>query len=762
MAEDKYVGKRLDGRYEIEEIIGEGGMAVVYSATDIQDGIPVAIKILRDEYLGNNEFIRRFKDESKAIAVLSHPNIVKVYDVSFGDRIQYIVMEYIDGITLKDYIEKTGPVDWKETVHFVLQTLKALQHAHEKGIIHRDVKPQNIMLLEDGTIKVTDFGIARFSKSTTNSMTMTNKAIGSVHYVSPEQARGEPTDAKSDLYSLGVMLYEMLTGKLPFDDANAVSVALMQLQSDPEPPRNLNPDIPVGLEEIIIKAMQKDPNKRYHSAAEMYNDILKVRKNPSITFNYNYDDIPIRDDNSSVNTTVRTIKKLDSDSDYNDPDSWDDDSDDEKRGTNSAVQVVIGAVAAFVIVCLVFLVLAVFKGLSSNSTTDVLVPNLIGLYFTDVNKDKVTYNFKWDVKNVYDADKPLDVIISQDPQPSEKKIKEGSTIQIVVNSEETVINLPNVDGRTKDDAVARMKSASLVPEVLMVLDNETAEGYVKQTYPASGSKITIGSPVKIYVSKKAGKSKKEVPNLVGLTLSEAQNKIAEAGLTYNGFTYMESTVAKDKIVAQNPLRGAKVDPGANVSVILSEGPPRSVALSQTVDLPADIASSIKFEVIIDGEVDKSYTKPIVPKYARQYTLTISRMSTVGSIPVVVALNEHTYRVYKFDFKNSTVTTEESYPFVLDTDLDDTETETDTETDMEHEDETDTEIDTESSSVTADTDYENYDDTEDYNNPDLPTDPTDVSSSEVVEQPDPEPNDGGNQGGAFEPENPPEQDDGDIE
>ena len=237
MAVDKYVGKRLDGRYEISEIIGDGGMAVVYRAWDTKDDMPVAIKILRDEYIGNDEFVRRFIDESKAIALLSHPNIVKVYDVSFGDRIQYIVMEYIDGITLKDYIEKESTINWRETIYFVSQILRALQHAHDKGIIHRDVKPQNIMLLEDGTIKVTDFGIARFSNTTTRSMTMTNKAIGSVHYVSPEQARGEPTDAKSDLYSLGVMMYEMLTGKLPFDADNAVSVAIMQLQSDPEPPR---------------------------------------------------------------------------------------------------------------------------------------------------------------------------------------------------------------------------------------------------------------------------------------------------------------------------------------------------------------------------------------------------------------------------------------------------------------------------------------------------------------------------------------------
>ena len=251
---ENYVGKRLDGRYEIIEIIGVGGMAVVYKAFDNIDNRIVAVKVLKDEFLQNEEFRRRFKNESKAIAVLSHPNIVKIYDVSYGDNLQYIVMEYVDGITLKEYIEQQGRLDIREAIYFVTQILRALQHAHDKGIVHRDIKPQNIMLLSDGTIKVTDFGIARFSRSETR--TMTDGAIGSVHYISPEQAKGSVTDAKTDLYSVGVVLYEMLTGKVPFQSDNAVSVALMQLQNDPVRPRELNPDIPVGLEQIIIRAMQ--------------------------------------------------------------------------------------------------------------------------------------------------------------------------------------------------------------------------------------------------------------------------------------------------------------------------------------------------------------------------------------------------------------------------------------------------------------------------------------------------------------------------
>lgn len=254
---ENYCGKRLDGRYEIREIIGVGGMAVVYKAYDVIDDRIVAIKILKEEFLANDEFRRRFKNESKAIAVLSHPNIVKVYDVSFGDRLQYIVMEYIEGITLKEYIEQQKVINWKEAVHFVTQILKALQHAHDKGIVHRDVKPQNIMLLQDGTIKVTDFGIARFCRGDTR--TMTENAIGSVHYISPEQARGEITDDKADIYSVGVVMYEMLTGQLPFQSDSAVSVAIMQLQQEAKRPREINPDIPLGLEQITLRAMQKIP-----------------------------------------------------------------------------------------------------------------------------------------------------------------------------------------------------------------------------------------------------------------------------------------------------------------------------------------------------------------------------------------------------------------------------------------------------------------------------------------------------------------------
>ena len=283
---DNYVGKRLDGRYEVQEIIGVGGMSVVYKAYDNVDDRIVAVKILKDEFLQNDDFVRRFKNESKAIAVMSHPNIVKVYDVSFGEKLQYIVMEYVDGITLKEYIQKQGAITWNDALYFTTQILRALQHAHDKGIVHRDIKPQNIMLLADGHIKVTDFGIARFSRSETK--TLTENAIGSVHYISPEQAKGEFTDERADIYSLGVVLYEMLAGRVPFDADSAVSVALMQVQADAKRLIDINPDIPRGVEQICAHAMEKNPANRYQSATEMLFDVEEVIKNPATTFDYSY------------------------------------------------------------------------------------------------------------------------------------------------------------------------------------------------------------------------------------------------------------------------------------------------------------------------------------------------------------------------------------------------------------------------------------------------------------------------------------------
>ena len=281
---DRFIGLKLDGRYEITDLIGVGGMANVYRGRDIMENRVVAVKILKNEYSENEEFVRRFRNESKAIAVLSHPNIVKIYDVGYENSMQYIVMEYIDGITLKEYIEQQGMLKWRDCVHFTIQILRALQLAHDRGIVHRDIKPQNVMLLSDGSIKVMDFGIARFSREVES--TSNEKTMGSVHYVSPEQAAGARTDERSDIYSVGVMMYEMLTGRKPFNGDTPVAVALKHMHEAPVPPSQIVSSIYPGLEDIIMHAMEKDPAKRYQSASGMIRDIEAFKQDQSIMFGY--------------------------------------------------------------------------------------------------------------------------------------------------------------------------------------------------------------------------------------------------------------------------------------------------------------------------------------------------------------------------------------------------------------------------------------------------------------------------------------------
>lgn len=400
---DKNIGKKLDGRYEITELIGVGGMADVYKGTDVIDNKPVAIKILKKEFAENEEFLRRFRNESKAIAVFSHPNIVRIYDVGFSEKLQYIIMEYIDGITLKEYIEEEKVLSWKDSVHFVIQILRALQHAHDKGVVHRDIKPQNIMMLSDGTIKVMDFGIAKFARE--EGKTATDQAIGSVHYISPEQAKGDVTDERSDIYSVGVMLYEMLTGKKPFDSDNPVSIAVMHMHDIPERPRAINPDIPSGLEEIILKAMEKAPEDRYQSTTEMIKDIEAFKNNPEITFNYYTEDVdtvdntkffgPINDGEEETgynnNPPVPIVPDNNNyDYDNGEYDDYEDEEDEEEERRSSLVVPVLTAVTIVVIIAAVFFVASLVHNYLTNDSNDTSLkkmPLLIGMDYNEaVNK----------------------------------------------------------------------------------------------------------------------------------------------------------------------------------------------------------------------------------------------------------------------------------------------------------------------------------------------------------------------------------------
>lgn len=677
---DKYIGKRLDGRYEIHELIGVGGMANVYRCNDTVDDREVAIKILKDEYLNNEEFIRRFKNESKAIAMLSHPNIVKVYDVSFGDMIQYIVMEYIDGITLKEYIDLQGVIEWKDALHLTTQILKALQHAHECGIVHRDIKPQNIMLLQDGTIKVTDFGIARFSDKSTR--TMTEQAIGSVHYIAPEQARGEVTDGKTDIYSVGVMFYEMLTGRLPFDSDSAVTIALMQLQSTPKMPREINPAIPIGLEQITMKAMEKQPSDRYSSAAEMLSDIERFRLNPSIVFSYGrsfVDNQPTKyvgsikdtaksgafaDDSDGLAASLKksgstkSISKLESDSEQggvneNNGDTELEYADDEEVKVHStAYYVVKGVLISALIVCAVFFVLALFRGCNSSQSKDVEVPNYIGKTLVEAKENNVN-NFRFEIKSKYDDTKEIGEILDQDPAPDSMLVKTGSTITLTINGTDTEIAVPYISNYSESEAVDILRKQNFVPEVVFVENTKTPKGYAIETFPTAGVRASIGSTVYVYIANGARSEQVTLPSVEGLQLAEAKSKLEELGLTVEINYDDDSKEARDTVLGMSPLQYGKVEKGTVISLRVSSGKGDENTVSIYVDLPANVGETVEMTVIVDGALDSKNSKTLIPQYNSTSTIELTGSGTKS---VIVQLDGQIYREYSVDFSTSSVTT----------------------------------------------------------------------------------------------------------
>lgn len=637
---DKYVGKKLDGRYDIRELIGIGGMANVYRCYDTIDDREVAIKILKDEYLNNLEFIRRFKNESKAIAVLSHPNIVKVFDVSFGDMIQYIVMEYIDGITLKEYIQQQGFLTWKETVHLISQVLAALSHAHSKGVVHRDVKPQNMMLLSDGTIKVTDFGIARFSN---NTKTMTEQAIGSVHYIAPEQAKGDITDGRTDIYSLGVMMYEMLTGKLPYDGDNAVSVALMHLQLTPDAPCEINPDIPEGLEEITLKAMQKQPKDRYQSAQEMLADIERFRLNPSVKFEYKYffDKQPTK--------YVDAINKVRSNRAEN---TEDEAKDDDNVRHSSTFAIVLGIIIALFITFTVCFVIGLTRQTDTEEVAEVEIPNFIGMNVNEViNSD--AYKFKFECEHAYNKDKEINEILDQSPLPSsKKKVKENATITLSVNSKQGEGEIPYVYGDTQSAAIQKLKEANFnYYEIVTVFDDTLEPGTVKNTYPSQNTIVDYTKTIYLYVAGEAADTRKSVPWVIGYSQEEAESMLEDEGFVPEVKT-VKSDKPKGTVVTQSPLSG-KLPAKSVVKISISDGEPQN-SVQIPIELPNTVADNTKLTVRCEDSVDYFYVNSNTPK---QITVAVTG---TGIKNVEISLNDTLYCVYSVNYTKKTAELIEYY------------------------------------------------------------------------------------------------------
>ncbi len=655
---DNYTGKRLDGRYEIQEVIGVGGMAVVYKAYDNIDDRTVAVKILKEEYLANEEFRRRFKNESKAIAVLSHPNIVKVYNVSYGDRLQYIVMEYVEGITLKEYIEQQGKLGIKETVHFTMQILRALQHAHDKGIVHRDIKPQNIMLLSNGNIKVTDFGIARFSYSDTK--TMTDSAIGSVHYISPEQARGDTTDDRADIYSVGVVLYEMLTGQLPFQSDNSVSVALMQLQNDPKRPRELNSSIPVGLEQIVMHAMQKNAKDRYLTAAEMLLDIEEFKRNPTIKFQRDYfvDNDPTKfvpkKPSTVVSSPVQQTSGQSLGSDQSDYFDYEDDEEEERSGKGGLVAIGV-SIGLLVLALFVFVFLYFFTDVFQPNTLE--VPNFFGKnYETEIAGTDYEKEFDFIVESVSNSSYEDGTVFFQSPASGQKVSPENNVITLSVadNAQELVV--PDVVGYQHELAKETLESKGFKVQSLPILNLVQDFGTVIKTEPAANTEVSKDTTITIYFA--SDEDLIQVPdNAVGWDIEMAKAIIESVGLTVDEeIVYENSSEANGTVIRTEPEAGEKVIQGSKVTLIASNGVPEVGVATLTINLPSSGSTRGNFEVFINNE---SFITKTLLMDGKEYSTNIEGSGADASVKVYI--DDKEYYTCTVDFtKNPAVVSNGSY------------------------------------------------------------------------------------------------------
>ena len=620
---DQYIGKMLDNRYEILERIGTGGMAIVYKAKCHRLNRLVAIKILKSDLAQNEEFRRRFNAESQAVAQLSHPNIVSVYDVSRGGDMEYIVMELIDGITLKQYMEKRGQLNWRESLHFITQIMRGLSHAHSRGIIHRDIKPQNIMVLRDGSVKVADFGIACLADS---AQTLTQEALGSVHYISPEQARGDRPDARSDIYSSSVVLYEMLTGRLPFEGESAVSVAIQHLSSIPLAPREINPDIPEQLELICMKAMAPDLEHRYQSADAMIADLEAFRKNPEVEMKFDLSDLR-PEENDEPTRTIRTMPSHTVTIPVHQPERnyprRERDEDEEPRHTGSGKR---GVLVSAVTVAAVAVVIVLFKTILGSFAPAVVdqyqVPDLYNMTIEEAENDpRIEGVFEIQkAGSEFSTDVPEGHILRQDPKKDETRKGSQLVIQVWVSAGEETGEVPDLENKSEQDARILLEKLNKeynleltveAPEELKQFSEEITEGYVIKTEPAQGEILKKGDTVKLILSKGPDIKPVTVLPFVGMSIDSVLSQLESYKLTCDAadVEVVDSDKPGGTIVWQSPASGETVPEWTTIKFRVSAGLASS-ALPITVDIPQNGKDIVKVEIYVGDEPNPQYSETV--------------------------------------------------------------------------------------------------------------------------------------------------------
>ena len=634
---ENILGTKLADRYLIEELVGVGGMCNVYRAFDAEALQTVAVKMLRDEYAADEEYLRRFRNESRAINALSHPNIVKIYDVVLDAPNPYLVMEYVSGITLKEYIDRKKPLPGRTAANIAGLVLTALQCAHENGIVHRDVKPQNIMVTEKGEVKVMDFGIARFAMS--QSHTIDGNAIGSVHYISPEQALGGAVDQRTDIYSVGVILFEMLCGRLPFDGESPVSVALQQVEQNPKALRSLNPSVPVGLEQITLLAMAKNPDDRYANCGEMIADLRRWLADPKTTFPA-YAATPVKKAAEFVRNKVPKKTGADAPKPAGGRKKLKD------RLTTPLSRLF--AVTCGVVVASVLFVFVMFQIYQPfQKVEDITLPNLVGVDYSAATAGNAYPDIRIKLESEdFNTEYEAGQIYRQSPSAG-KSVKKGSTVQVWVSAGGQMIPIPTFTNQEATAVYAKLVSLGLKYSTTEIASDTIAEGSVVRTSPEAGQSAPAGSTVVVYVSTGSNKERVQVPEVLGYpeevavqTLKDAQFEVA--------VTYQVSDYQYDGLVmSQSPASPSMVPIGSKVTIVVGTVDESAAVGEATVTLqtiPPDLPGTVTVTAVLNGTT--VYSDTIEPQNTRLISIPLQG---TGTCMVDVLIDGMVYKSASVDF-----------------------------------------------------------------------------------------------------------------